>query len=342
MPGDTPRPGPLNTICDVPGVSVGQAEDPNLITGSTVIVPDAPALAAVDHRGGGIGARDTVLLELGSTVSDVHAIALSGGSAYGLDAAGGVMQAMRAEGRGLKIAGEIVPIVPCAIIFDLLAGAPADGPKSWEDPVWWTLGARAYAQRSTVVALGNTGAGMGATAGALKGGTGSASLADQDWTVGALAIANPVGDVVIPGTETFWAWMAERNQELGGQLPPTSTAAAVPATDSAPMANTTLAVVATDAKLTRDQAKRVAIMAQDGLAQAIRPVHGPYDGDTVFVLSTGARAAELTPADLNRLGTQAAECTARAIARGVYEAKGIPGFPGYQQRHPDRTGPRTP
>lgn len=324
---DAPRPGPLNTICDVPGIAVGQAEDRALTTGVTVVVPDEPALAAVDHRGGGIGARDTVLLGPGSTVTEVHAITLSGGSAYGLDAAGGVMHGLRSDGRGFAIAGEIVPIVPGAIIFDLVTG----GPKVWDHPPWWQLGARAYAACNRDVALGNAGAGLGATAGALKGGTGSASLVDAGWTVGALAIANPVGEVVIPGTDTFWAWSSERDRELGGQTPPQAAASARPPSSGTPLANTTLAVVATDAPLTRDQATRLAIMAQDGLAHAIRPAHGPYDGDTVFALSTAGGRRETSPADLTRLGTQAAECVARAIARGVYEADGLAGYPGYRE-----------
>lgn len=323
-----PAPGPLNTICDVPGLSVGNAEDPDLTTGVTVIVPDQPAVAAVDHRGGGIGARDTVLLGPGSTVQEIHAIALSGGSAYGLDAAGGVMHTMRAEGRGFQIGGEVVPIVPSAIIFDLLCG----GPKTWDRPVWWELGRNAYAARSQNVLQGNVGAGMGATAGAMKGGLGSVSLVSDAWTVGVLSIANPVGEVLIPETDTFWAWMFERDSELGNQIPPSAPLRPTDPPGAAPLANTTLSVVATDVALTKDQAVRIAIMAQDGMAQAIRPVHSPYDGDTVFVMSTAQRHASLTPHDITALGTEAAECVARSIARGVYEATGLSGYPAYKER----------
>ncbi|MEM7061496.1 MAG: P1 family peptidase [Pseudomonadota bacterium] len=321
-----PSPGPLNTICDVSGIQVGTSEDRNLTTGVTVVVPNRPAVSAVDHRGGAIGARDTVLLGHGAIVEKVHAICLSGGSAYGLDAAGGVMQAMRAEGRGFAIGSEVVPIVPSAIIFDLLCG----GPKTWDRPVWWELGQQAYAARGREVSQGNAGAGMGATAGSLKGGLGTVSLVDESWTVGALSVVNPVGEVIIPGTDTFWAWMFERDDELGGQIPPTKPLADISVPKGQPLANTTLSVVATDVTLTKDQATRIAIMAQDGLAHAIRPVHGPYDGDTVFVLSTGLRNASLAPAEITSLGTQAAECVARSVARGVYEAEGIEGFPGYK------------
>lgn len=323
-----PASGPLNTICDVPGITVGNAEDADLTTGVTVIVPDQPAVAAVDHRGGGIGARDTVLLGPGSVVQEVHAICLSGGSAYGLDAAGGVMHAMRSERRGFAIGAEVVPIVPSAIIFDLLCG----GPKIWDRPVWWELGRNAYTARDREIAQGNSGAGMGATAGVLKGGLGTVSLVDEGWTVGALSIANPVGEVVMPGTNTFWAWMFERDGELGGQVPPKGPLVDGPPPQDQPLSNTTLSVVATDVALTKDQATRIAIMAQDGMAHAIRPVHGPYDGDTVFILSTAQRHASLDPSDITRLGTQAAECVARSIARGVYQAAASRGFPAYRNK----------
>jgi len=323
-----PAPGTLNTICDVPGLTVGNTEDHDLTTGVTVIIPDQPAVAAVDHRGGATGSRDTVLLGLGAVVEEIHAITLSGGSAYGLDAAGGVMHAMRKERRGFQIGSEVVPLVPSAIIFDLLCG----GPKTWDHPVWWELGRKAYAARGREIAQGNAGAGMGATAGPLKGGLGTVSLVDDAWAVGALSIANPVGEVTIPGTDTLWAWMFERDGELGGQTPPTTPLADAPPPEGQTLANTTLSVVATDAALTKDQAKRIAIMAQDGMAHAIRPVHGPYDGDTVFMLSTGRREVSLAPSDITRLGTQAAECVARSIARGVYEAQAIAGYPAYRDR----------
>jgi len=325
------QPGPANTICDVPGIRVGCAEDAGLLTGVTVIVPDAPAVAAVDHRGGGIGSRESAVLSPGSTVTEVHGLALSGGSAYGLDAAGGMMHGLRRDGRGYAVAGEVVPIVPSAIVFDLAFG----GPKAWDRPPWWELGLSAYRAAGREVPLGNAGAGLGATAGRLKGGQGSASWATEGFALGALAIVNSVGEAVIPGTRTFWAWMHEADGELGGQVPPPGPVAEVeveadlpPA--AGPLANTTLVVVATDAALTRDQALRVAIMAQDGLAMAIRPAHGALDGDTVYVLSTGARPGPAGPADLTRLGALAASATARAIARGVHAAEPLGGYPAYR------------
>jgi len=324
-----PAPGPLNTICDVPGISVGNAEDHALTTGATVVLPDAPVLAAVDHRGGGIGSRDTVTLQAGSVIEHIHAIALSGGSAYGLDAAGGVMHGLRARGVGFRIGAEVVPLVPQAIIFDLLCG----GPKSWDRPPWWALGAAALANAGPTFALGNAGAGLGATAGPLKGGLGSASIVTDCYTVGAIAVANPFGGTVMPGSGTFWGWFLEEAGELGCQRPPTAKPLPPEPRQASPIANTTLAVVATDAALTRDQAQRVAIMAQDGFAHAIRPAHGPLDGDTVFVISTGTRPAPDPTIGLTELGRLAGDTTARAIMRGVYAAEPLAGFPSYRELH---------
>lgn len=323
-------PGPLNSICDVDGIRVGNAEDHDLLTGATVILPDEPVVAAVDHRGGAIGSRDTTALAPGSLIETVHAICLSGGSAFGLDAAGGAMDVLRKAGVGFTFGGAIVPIVPSAIIFDLMFGPP----QEWEKPVWWTLGQQAAAAAERRFGLGNAGAGLGATAGLLKGGLGSASVETPHGMIGALAIANPVGSTVIPGTNVFHGWMLEQNLELGGQRPPDKSAAAPAVHESAqPMTNTTLAVVATDATLDRNQALRVAIMAQDGLAAAISPVHSPMDGDTVFVLSTSKRPAPDPTRGLTEIGQHAANTVARAIMRGVYAAETLGGFPSYRERH---------
>ncbi|MCH8953286.1 MAG: P1 family peptidase [Proteobacteria bacterium] len=322
------RPGPSNSITDVPGILVGNAEAPELVTGATAILPERPAVGAVEVRGGGPGSRETEALAAESTVQEVHGIALSGGSAYGLDAAGGVMHWLRGHGRGLAIAEAVVPIVPGAIIFDLATG----GPKHWDHPPWWELGYRAAEAAGADFALGNAGAGLGATAGKLKGGLGTASVTWDGLTVGALAVVNPMGSVLIPGSRTFWAWPFELDGEFGGQTPPGAPPADLDHDFAAapPGANTTLAVIATDAHLTRAQAKRVACMAHDGFARAIRPVHSPLDGDTVFVLATGAIALADPVGDLARLGMLAADCTARAITRGVYEAAPLAGWPAYR------------
>ena len=323
------RTGPRNSITDVPGITVGNAEDHHLTTGATVVVPEEAALCAVDHRGGAIGARDTIGLQPGSVGGWVHAICLSGGSAFGLDAPGGVMHALRAEGKGFAFGGAQVPIVPGAIIFDLMTGDN----REWDQPPWWDLGAQAYAAASADFALGNAGAGMGATALNLKGGLGTASYQSDDCIVGALAVANPVGGVVIPGTDTFWAWMDEQAGEFGGQTPPARRPEALVAKPPVSPSNTTLVVVATDAVLDRDNALRVAIMAQDGLVRAIRPIHTPFDGDTVFVISTGKRQLPDTPETLMNIGAMAAGATARAITRGVYEAESLAGYPSYREKH---------
>ena len=258
----------------------------------------------------------------------VDAVVLSGGSAYGLAAADGVMAWLRAEGRGFRVGEALVPIVPAAILFDLLTGPDGSETVSYRD-----LGAAAVAGAASDFALGNAGAGLGATAGPLKGGLGSASAQTGGFTVGALAAVNCRGSVTFPGAPTFWAWPFEQGGEFGGLPPPAAHPLRESELEGDARANTTLAVVATDATLTRIQAQRLAIMAQDGLARAIRPVHTPFDGDTVFALSTAGRALADPVADLARLGTAAADCLARAVARGVYEADSLAGVPSYRERY---------
>ena len=322
-----PPPGPLNAITDVAGIRVGNAEDLGLCTGVTVVLPDAPAVAAVDCRGGGPGTRETDALAPGRTVEAVHAVVLSGGSAYGLAAADGAMGWLRAQGRGYRLGAALVPIVPAAILFDLLTPEPAQ----WDAPPWHALGHAACAAAGRAIRLGNAGAGLGCRAGALKGGLGTASVADADLRVGALAAVNSMGEVVVPGSRSFWAGALEQAGELGRPPPPAPAPEALGVDFAAASPrNTTLGVVATDAALSRDQALRVAIMAQDGIARAIRPAHGPLDGDTVFVLATGARALADPLADLGRIGLFAGDALARAIMRGVHAAEGLPGLPAWR------------
>ena len=324
-------PGPTNTMCDIPGIRVGNAEQPDLVTGVTAIVPDAPAVAAVSVAGGAPGTRGTTILGSAATMTHVHAVVLSGGSAHGLDAPGGAMDWLRAQGVGFRMGAVRVPIVPGAIIFDLTTG----GPKHWEGSPWWTLGRAAAAAAGADFALGNAGAGLGARAGGLKGGLGSASLVTERATIGALAVVNALGSTVVPGSAAFWAWPFERNGEFGGAPPPTTPLGDL-AFDFAPHSagtNTTLGVIATDAALTRGDAERIATMAQDGIARAIRPAHSPLDGDTVFVLATGARPLSDPIAGVAEIGHLAADCLARAIARGVYAAEPLAGVPSYRQVH---------
>lgn len=317
--------GPLNTIADVDGIEVGQAEDRDVRTGVTVVLPQERAVAAGDVRGGGPGTRETDLLDNGKLVQQVDAIVLSGGSAYGLAAASGVADWLGARGRGyeLGISPVVAPIVPAAILFDLANG----GNKEWgEKPPYDRLGRAACDAASREVLLGKVGAGFGARAGAWDGGIGSASLVTSDGLqVAALVAVNSFGSPVIPGTNCLWAKMYELDGEFGAGSGPcpqpdwsdpwSGTKAPVLGT------NTTLAVVACNIKLDVGQAKRLAIMAQDGIARAIQPVHTPFDGDSVFALAT-ARLDLPEPADLSlsRIGAMAANCLARAIGRGVYAA----------------------
>lgn len=329
------RPGPSNSIADVPGVLVGSAEDLDVRTGATVVVPPVRAVAAVDVRGGGPGTRETDLLAPENLVDAVDAIVLSGGSVYGLAAADGVVAALGAEGKGYVIAPGLktAPIVPGAILFDLGNG----GNKDWGgDPPYARLGKMALSAASATVRQGSVGAGTGAMAGGLKGGLGSASIQLPmvefgGGVVGALSAANSYGSMIMPGTRAFWAWPWEIDGEFGGARPPADYAPdpfdwGLAKMNPAPRGNTTIAVVATDIALTPAQAKRVAVMAQDGLSRAIRPVHTPFDGDCVFVLSTGERPlADPAPRSLTLIGAAAADCLARATARGVYEARALAG-----------------
>ncbi len=315
-----------NLITDVAGVRIGHADDTRLGSGSTAIVFDEPAVAAADVRGGAPGTRETDLLDRGTLVEHIDAIALSGGSAFGLDAASGVQAWLHEQGRGFAVGAARVPIVPGAILFDLTH----PGDKAWgRFSPYRELGYAAAAAAGLDFALGSVGAGLGATTFNLKGGVGSASAQSDGLTVGALAAVNAAGSVVVGQGPWFWAAPFEHDKEFGGcgfpsPLPP---GALEPRTEGALRQNTTLVVVATDAGLTTAQAKRLAIMAQDGLAHAIFPVHTPIDGDIVFVAATGHRRLADPPRDLTRLGAIAMQVVARAIARGVYAATALPDDP---------------
>lgn len=318
-----------NLITDVAGVRVGHATDLRLGSGVTAIVFDAPAVAAVDVRGGGPGTRETDLLDPAMTVERIDAIALSGGSAFGLDAAGGVQAYLRAQGRGFAVREACIPLVPGAILFDLLNG----GDKAWgRFSPYRELGHVAAEAASADFALGTVGAGTGATTATLKGGLGSASAKTAEGvTVGALAAVNAAGSATVGAGPHFWAAPFEEGAEFGGRglpapFPPDALAFR---SKGSPLTATTLAVVATDAALTKAQAKRLAVMAQDGLARALYPVHTPLDGDVVFAVATGARPFGDPVFGLASLGTIAANVLARAIARGVYEATALP-FPDAQ------------
>jgi L-aminopeptidase/D-esterase-like protein len=331
--------GMRNLITDVAGVRVGHADDARLASGVSVVVFDAPAVAAVDVRGGAPGARETELLDPAMLVERVDAIALAGGSAFGLDAAAGVQAWLREQGRGFAVAGARVPIVPGAILFDLANG----GDKAWgRFPPYRELGYAAATAAAAEFALGSFGAGLGATTVNLKGGVGSASALTRDGhAVGAIVAVNAVGSVVLSDGPCFWAAPFERDGEFGGRGFPAfvPAEALVPRLKGALLTSTTLAVVATDAILTKAQAKRLAVMAQDGLARAIYPVHAPSDGDIVFAAATGRLALGDPVLTLTELGTLAANTLARAVARAIYEATPLPflgALPSWRDRWASR------
>ena len=324
-----------NLVTDVAGISVGHAGDDRLISGVTALVFDRPAVASIDIRGGASGSRESDLLLPERLVEHVDAIILAGGSAFGLDAASGAMAALAKMGRGYAVGAVRVPIVPAAILFDMLNG----GDKKWgDDPPYRELGAAAITAASLDFMLGSAGAGLGATTADLKGGLGSASaITAAGRTIGALAAVNAVGRVTMGDSRHFWAAPFEIDSEFGGHGLPGAMPrdAAKPVLKGGIGQSTTLAVVATDATLTKTQCRQLAIMAQDGLARAIYPVHTLHDGDTVFAVATGKGPAPSDPGEMTLLGTLAANTLARAIARGVHAAaddKGSPLLPSYRQK----------
>jgi L-aminopeptidase/D-esterase-like protein len=331
------QPGPRNLITDVAGLRVGHAHDARLASGVTAILFDAPAVASVDVRGGGPGTRETDLLSPERTVERIDAIALSGGSAFGLDAAAGVMAHLATQGRGFAVGPARVPIVPAAILFDLLNG----GDKEWgRYPPYRELGFAAAKGAAADFALGSVGVGLGATTANLKGGLGSASVVlDGGATVGALAAVNAAGRATIGDGLHFWAAPYEMGAEFGGGGRPAAMPANALDLPASPLAgaNTTLVVVATDAALTKAQARHLATMAHDGLARALMPVHTPLDGDVVFAAATGARPLADPVFALAALGHAAALAVARAAARAVYEATALD-LPGALPAWRDRFG----
>lgn len=326
MPAPSLTTGPQNLITDVSGLQVGHAQDADLLSGVTVVTASSPFTAAVHVMGGAPGSRETDLLAPDKLVSKIDALVLSGGSAFGLHSASGVCDIMAAQKRGYEIAGQHIPIVPAAILFDLANG----GDKNWTENPYYQLGQDAYAQAGTDFKLGSVGAGMGAMAGTDKGGIGSASLQvnlgnGRFFTLGALAAVNSFGSPFIPGTDKFWAAPFEIDGEFGGRGSAIADPLAMPVTKkgitaSDSRAHTTIAVIATDLPLTKSQARRLAITAHDGFARAIVPSHCLMDGDLIFAAATARQDIALTPEIEMLLGHFGATTMARAIARAVYYA----------------------
>jgi L-aminopeptidase/D-esterase-like protein len=316
------KPGRLNLITDVAGVAVGNAGDEAAKTGVTVVVLDAPRIGAVHLAGGAPATRETDLLAPEQTVEHVDAVVLSGGSAFGLEAAGAVMAGLAAAGRGYAVGEARVPLVPAAALFDLING----GDKAWGiEPPYRRLGAEALAAAAGDFVIGSVGAGVGATTANLKGGLGSASaILANGVTVGALVAVNALGQATIGGTQHFWTAPFEIGAEFGGLGLPSPLPG--DATDlrhkgsARSRESTTLAVVATDATLTKAGARRLAVMAHDGFARALWPAHTPFDGDIVFVLTTGRVALDDPQRALIEIGSAAAATVSRAIARAVFSA----------------------
>jgi L-aminopeptidase/D-esterase-like protein len=325
------RPGPKNLITDIAGLKVGHATSEHARSGATTLLCGAGWAAAVDVRGGGPGTRETDALAPENLVGRAHAVVLAGGSVFGLAAADGVAALLSTQGVGLQLrsSSPAIPIVPCAVLHDLANG----GDKNWGlSPPYRDLGLLAAGEAGTEFALGSVGAGRGAMAGLRKGGIGSASLdLHGGLMVGALVALNSVGSALMPDGKTYWAWGYELEGEFGGGGPPQqSMDLSDPAPDESRLlaigrltrgVNTTLAVIACSADLNTVECKRVAMMAQDGIARAVRPAHTPFDGDTIFALASGELPLEenlMRAAQVGRIGSAAADCLARAIARAVH------------------------
>ncbi|MGJ8570778.1 MAG: P1 family peptidase [Hoeflea sp.] len=317
--------GLRNLITDVAGLTVGNASDTRLNSGVTAIVCDPPATAAVQVLGGAPGTRETDLLEPHNTVETVNGLVLSGGSAFGLDAASGAQAYLREQGKGFEVGPHRIPIIPAAILFDLING----GDKDWgRYPPYRDMGYQAAAAASEDFSIGTAGAGTGALTATFKGGLGSASAIVADGlTIGALVGANPMGTATIGSSRHFWAAPFEIGDEFGGlgmpsPLPSDATDLKIKFRDmSRGVSNTTIAVIATDAQLTKAEAKRLAIASHAGFARAIWPSHTPFDGDLVFALATGASGRKPTVDEFIDLCAAAASTMSRAIARGIYVAK---------------------
>lgn len=363
-----PMRGPTNSLRDVPGILVGHAETGS--SGASVIVCPQGAVGAVDVRGGGPGTRETDLLAPSNSMEQVHAVALCGGSAFGLDAAGGVMAALEERGIGFRVLGDaapeiVVPIVPGAVIFDLPVGDPASRPtaQTGRDAV-----ASAFDDTAgTAGRAGNVGAGHAAVAGAVKGGFGEASQLvtlsqGTTVTVAAAVVANPVGSVLDPATGLLWglgagAAGAPEEFRAHGRVPeptPAGVAAVLDrgvagtkmldgadSTDQPSPLNTTIGVVATDAPVNKPQAGRLAIAAHDGLARAVRPSHLPMDGDTLFTLAPSGKRAGVETTDLALLCSAAANCVERAVVHAVLAAETAFGIPAWREIITGTTGGKT-
>ncbi|MCB2192089.1 MAG: P1 family peptidase [Deltaproteobacteria bacterium] len=329
------QPGPNNCITDVSGLKVGSYTDLDALCGCTLVLCPKGATAGVDVRGAAPGTRETDLLDPVNLVNEVHAVSLSGGSVYGLACADGAVRWLSKQGVGFPLddAGHVAPIVPGAVLFDLGRGVEFVPPVG---PDWGR--AACEAASSEPIALGCLGAGTGAVAGGMKGGLGSASeVLETGVTVGAVVAVNSLGSLLNPATGMLWELGQEVNHEFG---PEAAIARVLPPwpPQAEPAKNTTIGVVATDTTLNKAQCKKVAQMAQDGLARAIRPTHTMFDGDTIFALATAQRPLPSEPGffgppeatAITEIGRAAADCLSRAIIRAAMAAESLGGWPCFR------------
>lgn len=328
-----PRTGENNALTDVQGILVGHYQEMEAVCGVSLALCPGGAVGGVDVRGSAPGTRETDLLEPENLVEQVNAVALCGGSVYGLAAADGVVAWLAAKGWGFPLEqGQVAPIVPAAALYDLGRG-PAFVPPT--GPEWGRQACDAAA--GGPVAQGAVGAGAGAMAGGVKGGLGTASeVLDSGLTVAAMMAVNSLGSVIDPAFGRPWEIGLEIKGEFGDQGQRAVRLPAPP--EAAPAKNTTIGIVATDAALTKAQAKKIAQMAQDGLARAIRPAHTMFDGDTIFCLGTGKKplpeaegffSAPYAPA-INEIGRAAADCVSRAIIHALLHARSLAGMTAFR------------
>lgn len=329
---------------NISGIAIGHAHDAAMATGVSVVIADPPAVCAVDVRGGAPGTRETDAISGRGLIEAVHAVVLSGGSAFGLSAASGVQAMLAAAGRGFPVANVRVPIVPQAILFDLMVGERAlvTDPMRYEK-----LGREAVrCAQAAPPAMGSVGAGFGATTANLRGGLGWACQSIEGFKIAAMVAVNAVGQVTVGDTAHFHAAMFERDGECGALGPAPMSAApsvsnaqikgAARQTGSSAFENTTIGVVMTTATLDQRGCQRLAAMAHTGLARAIYPVHTPLDGDTIFALATAADEPPVDATALTKLGSAGADCMARAVSLAIYHADPAPlgwsGPPAYCER----------
>ena len=313
-----------NLITDVGNLKIGHAIDSKIKTGTTVILPEFPVTTSVAIHGGAPGTSDVALLEPHQTIEKINALVLSGGSAFGLDSCAGVRQWLLERNIGFKVGSAIVPVVPGAIVFDLIN----NGDKNWgaESP-YKKLAYHACEIADKNFEIGTHGAGFGATTANLKGGLGSASTELSNGAIiGAIVVVNSIGSTTLPNAKHFWASPFEIDNEFGGlgcPIEPNQNYSDIRLKTANPdaISNTTIAVIATNIKMSKSKCKQIAIMAHDGIARAIWPAHTPFDGDLIFCLSTGMKTLESSTNDFAEIGAVATSTLARAIARAVYSAK---------------------